>query len=60
MTDWLTYVQNILQTSFVGTSDGAAPGICLQCLCHNPALSKCCGSAIAEHVFTYLIKAIQP
>jgi len=29
VTDWLTYIQNITQP-FVG--------ICLQCLCHNPAL----------------------
>ena len=37
--DWLTYVQNILQPSFVRPFDVVGPlGICLQCLCHNPSL----------------------
>jgi len=52
--DSLTYVQNIMQPSFVGAFDVVGPiGICLQCLCHNPALAtsinftggggSCCG-----------------
>ena len=36
---WLMYVQNSLQPSFVGPFDVVGPiGICLQSLCHNPAL----------------------
>jgi len=40
VTDWLTYVQHIMQPSFVGSFDVVGDmGICLQCLCHNPAVS---------------------
>ena len=39
MTDWLTYVQNIVQPSFVGPFDVVGPiVICLQRLCRTPAL----------------------
>jgi len=38
VTDWLTYVQSIMQPSFVGPSTSSAPGIYLQCLCRNLAL----------------------
>ena len=38
VTDWLAYAQNISQPSFVGSSTSSALGICLQCLCRNPAL----------------------
>jgi len=32
VTDWLTYVQHIMQPSFVGSFDVVGPiGICLQC-----------------------------
>ena len=37
--DWLTCVQNILQSSFVGPLDVVDLGICLECLllCHHAA-----------------------
>ena len=37
VTDWLTYVENILQPTFVGPFNIIGPSICLQWLCHNPA-----------------------
>jgi len=39
--NWLTCVQYILQPSFAGLFDVVGPiGICLQCLCHDPGLSR--------------------
>jgi len=40
--DWLMYVQNILQPSFVGPFDVVGPRqFCLQYVCHNAALVPC-------------------
>jgi len=35
--DWVTYVENILQLSFIGPFNVVGLGICLRCLHHNLA-----------------------
>ena len=47
----LTCVQNILQPYFVGSLTSWALGICLQSLCHNPAL-------LSDHVVSILTMTI--
>jgi len=43
VTDWLSYVQNILQPSFVGLFHFVSPRhlLTIHCLRHNPALLVC-------------------
>jgi len=49
--DWLTYVQNILQPSFMGSFDFV--GICLQYPYHNPAVLQLTG--ICHHLTIVII-----